>query len=89
MGRSPHLSTAVGCDGTRLTARCTGSGEPVVFVHGSGGGLDSWDPVLGSLTDFETWTFARRGPGGGPTLYVICTHKRGKTGVKVVKSHTK
>jgi pimeloyl-ACP methyl ester carboxylesterase len=39
-----------------------GRGVPVVFVHGSGGGLDSWDPVAPLLDDeFELWIYARRG----------------------------
>ena len=49
-------------DGTRLVARRTGRGTPVVLVHGSAGGLDSWDPIMGLLEDrFELWTYARRG----------------------------
>jgi pimeloyl-ACP methyl ester carboxylesterase len=55
-------------DGTRLAAHRSGRGAPVVLVHGSGGGLDSWDPVLPLLADrFELWVYARRGypPGGG------------------------
>lgn len=57
-------------DGTRLAARRTGSGAPVVLVHGSAGGLDSWDPVASLLGDeFELWAYARRGyaqSGGCP-----------------------
>jgi pimeloyl-ACP methyl ester carboxylesterase len=42
--------------------RRTGSGAPVVLVHGSAGGLDSWDPVVPLLAgDFELWAYARRG----------------------------
>ncbi|GAB1690404.1 alpha/beta hydrolase [Krasilnikovia sp. M28-CT-15] len=49
-------------DGTRLTARRTGHGVPVVLVHGSAGGLDSWDPVTSLMGDaFELWVYARRG----------------------------
>lgn len=49
-------------DGTRLTARRTGRGTPVVLVHGSAGGLDSWDPIVPLLADrFELWVYARRG----------------------------
>jgi pimeloyl-ACP methyl ester carboxylesterase len=34
----------------------------VVLVHGSAGGLDSWDPVVPLLEDaFELWVYARRG----------------------------
>jgi pimeloyl-ACP methyl ester carboxylesterase len=49
-------------DGTGLVARRTGRGTPVVLVHGSAGGLDSWDPVVPLLDDeFEVWVHARRG----------------------------
>src|SRR4051812_19457742 len=56
-------------DGTRLAVRMAGCGMPVVMVHGSGGGLQSWDPVIDLLTDeFEVWVYARRGylPSGPP-----------------------
>jgi pimeloyl-ACP methyl ester carboxylesterase len=34
----------------------------VVLVHGSAGGLDSWDPIVPLLDDeFEVWVHARRG----------------------------
>lgn len=34
----------------------------MVLVHGSAGGLDSWDPVTPFLgDDFELWVYARRG----------------------------
>jgi pimeloyl-ACP methyl ester carboxylesterase len=49
-------------DGTELAANTTGEGPPVVLVHGSAGGLDSWDPVVPLLCDrYELWTYARRG----------------------------
>ncbi|SDT44799.1 Pimeloyl-ACP methyl ester carboxylesterase [Actinoplanes derwentensis] len=57
-------------DGTRLAVRRHGRGEPLVLVHGSAGGLDSWDPVLPLLTEeFQTWVYARRGyaPSDGCT----------------------
>ncbi|AJE38806.1 hypothetical protein SNOD_00985 [Streptomyces nodosus] len=59
-------------DGTAVTCRRIGSGAPVVMVHGSGGGLHSWQPVAERLADrFELWTPARRGyapsgPGRSP-----------------------
>ncbi|MFG2490625.1 alpha/beta fold hydrolase [Streptomyces caniferus] len=52
-----------------------GSGPPVVMVHGSGGGLHSWQPVAERLADrFELWTPARRGyapsgPGRSPKRF--------------------
>lgn len=49
-------------DGTRLVGRRIGQGSPVILVHGSAGGLDSWDPVVPLLADeFELWVYARRG----------------------------
>ncbi|MFH9293561.1 alpha/beta fold hydrolase [Streptomyces sp. NPDC017520] len=49
-------------DGTAIGYRQLGSGPPVVMVHGSGGGLHSWQPVAEHLTDqFELWMPARRG----------------------------
>jgi pimeloyl-ACP methyl ester carboxylesterase len=48
--------------GLSLRARRTGHGAPVVLVHGSAGGLDSFDPVVPLLTDeYEVWVYARRG----------------------------
>ncbi|WP_334627389.1 alpha/beta fold hydrolase [Micromonospora sp. CPCC 205539] len=41
-----------------------GSGDPVVLVHGSGGGLHSWATVADQLAqDYELWLPARRGYG--------------------------
>ena|SRR5215213_6976966 len=60
----------VSADGTTLVARGYGSGPPVVLVHGSSGGLDSWDGVAPFLADaFEVWVYARRGyaPSGEGT----------------------
>lgn len=51
-------------DGTRLVVRRVGAGDPVVLVHGSGGGLHSWAGVAPLLEeDFEVWMPARRGYG--------------------------
>ena len=51
-------------DGTRLTVRRQGTGDPVVLVHGSGGGLHSWGPVASLLSgSYELWIPARRGYG--------------------------
>jgi pimeloyl-ACP methyl ester carboxylesterase len=54
-------ASVVAADGTTLAVRRTGEGVPVVLVHGSAGGLDSWDPVLPFLDGFELWVYARRG----------------------------
>ncbi|MEV4811821.1 alpha/beta fold hydrolase [Micromonospora avicenniae] len=56
-----HVRSA---DGTRLVVRVTGAGDPVVLVHGSGGGLHSWTAVADRLAqDHEVWMPARRGYG--------------------------
>jgi pimeloyl-ACP methyl ester carboxylesterase len=52
----------VSADGTSLIARRHGDGPSVVLVHGSSGGLDSWDGVVPFLAEaFEVWVYARRG----------------------------
>jgi pimeloyl-ACP methyl ester carboxylesterase len=49
-------------DGTRLTVRRLGAGVPVVLLHGSGGGLHSWQAVADLLADrYELWLVSRRG----------------------------
>ena len=49
-------------DGTPIRYLRFGTGSPVVLVHGSGGGLHSWQPVAELLRDrFELWLPARRG----------------------------
>ncbi|GIH20133.1 alpha/beta fold hydrolase [Rugosimonospora africana] len=51
-------------DGTRLVVRCVGTGDPVVLVHGSGGGLHSFAAVAELLAgEYELWMPARRGYG--------------------------
>jgi pimeloyl-ACP methyl ester carboxylesterase len=51
-------------DGIRLVVRRAGAGDPVVLLHGSGGGLHSWAPVAESLAgSYELWMPARRGYG--------------------------
>lgn len=62
-------------DGTVISCRQLGSGPAVVMVHGSGGGLHSWQPVAEHLAGrFELWTPARRGyapsgPGRSPKRF--------------------
>jgi pimeloyl-ACP methyl ester carboxylesterase len=53
-------------------ARAVTSASPVVFVHGSAGGLDSWDTIASLLAEeYEVWVFARRGyPPSDPHLGV-------------------
>jgi pimeloyl-ACP methyl ester carboxylesterase len=54
-------------DGTRLAVRRLGAGRPLVLVHPSAGGLDSFDPIVPRLDGFELWLYVRRGyaPSGG------------------------
>ncbi|WP_166908814.1 alpha/beta fold hydrolase [Mycobacterium sp. DL440] len=47
-------------DGTDLALETTGTGPPVVFVHGSNGGLDSWADVAQRVTGFQVVRYARR-----------------------------
>jgi pimeloyl-ACP methyl ester carboxylesterase len=59
-----HDQYVTSADGTRLVVRRLGSGDPVVLVHGSGGGLHSWATVADQLADgHEVWLPARRGYG--------------------------
>ncbi|MEU8662465.1 alpha/beta fold hydrolase, partial [Actinoplanes philippinensis] len=49
-------------DGTALAVRRRGAGDPVLLLHGSGGGLHSWAQVAELLAGrYETWMPARRG----------------------------
>ncbi|MEU4528691.1 alpha/beta fold hydrolase [Micromonospora ureilytica] len=59
-----HDQSVESADGTRLVVRRLGVGDPVVLVHGSGGGLHSWAAVAEHLAhDHEIWLPARRGYG--------------------------
>jgi pimeloyl-ACP methyl ester carboxylesterase len=59
-----HDQDVRSADGTRLVVRRVGSGDPVVLVHGSGGGLHSWATVADQLAgNYELWVPARRGYG--------------------------
>ncbi|MEU8156445.1 alpha/beta hydrolase [Micromonospora sp. NPDC048986] len=59
-----HDQTVESADGTHLVVRRLGVGDPVVLVHGSGGGLHSWASVAEHLAqEHEVWLPARRGYG--------------------------
>lgn len=47
-------------DGTALVAEMTGSGPPVVFVHGSNGDLNSWAAIGARLTGYQVVRYSRR-----------------------------
>lgn len=47
-------------DGTDLALETTGTGAPVVFVHGSNGGLDSWADIGRRLSGHQVVRYARR-----------------------------
>jgi pimeloyl-ACP methyl ester carboxylesterase len=69
MTQDERVAVITAPDQTTLLARRTGRGTPVVLVHGSAGGLDSWDPVLPFLDGLEPWVYARRGyPPSGPAV---------------------
>ncbi|MFG1922618.1 alpha/beta fold hydrolase [Cryptosporangium sp. NPDC048952] len=55
-------TSVVAADGTRIVVRRSGRGRPVVLVHPTAGGLDSWAPVTPLVEDsYECWVYARRG----------------------------
>jgi len=57
--------TVTSADGTRLAARCSGHGSPLVLVHGANGDLDTFALVEGLLAERHTvWVYSRRGRGG-------------------------
>lgn len=47
-------------DGTRLAVDVEGRGSPVVFVHGTGGGLATWTDVGSRLAGHRVARYARR-----------------------------
>lgn len=58
-------TTIISADGTKLAARRSGSGSPLVMVHGAMGDLNSFALVEGLLAERHTvWVYSRRGRGG-------------------------
>jgi pimeloyl-ACP methyl ester carboxylesterase len=52
-------------DGTKLAARYSGHGSPVVLVHGANGDLDTFALIEGLLAErHSVWVYSRRGRGG-------------------------
>jgi pimeloyl-ACP methyl ester carboxylesterase len=57
--------TITSTDGTALSARVSGSGPPLVLVHGTATDKDSWAFVIPQLKAHHTvWCYDRRGRGG-------------------------
>jgi pimeloyl-ACP methyl ester carboxylesterase len=57
--------TIVSADGTRLAARCSGSGSPMVLVHGAMGDLNAFALIEERLAErHSVWVYSRRGRGG-------------------------
>ena len=57
--------TITSADGTKLAARCSGHGSPLVLVHGANGDLDTFSLIEDALAQHHTvWVYSRRGRGG-------------------------
>jgi pimeloyl-ACP methyl ester carboxylesterase len=57
--------TITSADGTKLAARRSGRGSPLVLVHGANGDLDTFALIEGALAERHTvWVYSRRGRGG-------------------------
>src|ERR671918_1415171 len=58
-------TTITSADGTTLAARWSGSGSPLVLVHGAIGDLDTFALIEGLLAErHSVWVYSRRGRGG-------------------------
>lgn len=58
-------TTITSADGTKLAARYSGDGTPVVLVHGAIGDLDTFALIEGPLAErHSVWVYSRRGRGG-------------------------
>jgi len=69
-------ATLTAPDGTALAVESSGTGPPVVFVHGSNGGLHSWAGVAEHLTGHRVVRYSRRnhapsGVGASPNDFAI------------------
>jgi pimeloyl-ACP methyl ester carboxylesterase len=55
----------VSADGTELAARCSGSGSPLVLVHGAMSDLNAFAGIEAPLAErHSVWVYSRRGRGG-------------------------
>lgn len=58
------MSRVISKDGTAIACEQSGSGPPLILVHGTGGARVRWQPALPRLTrHFTVWTVDRRGRG--------------------------
>lgn len=58
-------TTVVSADGTSLAARCSGSGSPLVLVHGAMADLNAFGRIEELLAErHSVWVYSRRGRGG-------------------------
>ncbi len=58
-------TTVVSADGTPLAARYSGSGPPIVLVHGAMGDLNTFAFLEAPLAEHHTvWVYSRRNRGG-------------------------
>jgi pimeloyl-ACP methyl ester carboxylesterase len=67
---------ALSVDGADLVVESSGDGPPLVFVHGSNGGLDSWSAVGDVLPGHRIVRYARRNhppssPGDGVNSFAV------------------
>ena len=61
---SPDHTDIVSADGTKLATRVTGTGTPLVLVHGTGDSKDTWGSLQPLLSEHHTvWSYDRRGRG--------------------------
>jgi pimeloyl-ACP methyl ester carboxylesterase len=69
-------TTIMSMDGTKLMARNSGHGSPLVLVHGANGDLDTFALVEGLLAERHTvWVYSRRGRGGSGDGPEYCTQR--------------
>lgn len=65
LGSKGGNRTVTSPDGVDLSVRVTGDGAPVVLIHGSLDGMNSFAFVEPTLTErWSVWTYDRRGRGG-------------------------
>ena len=58
-------TTVISADGTPLASRCSGSGSPLVLVHGALGDLNTFALLEEPLAEHHTvWVYSRRNRGG-------------------------